>query len=491
MKRTALFACVLFALAACGGDDSTTDSGDDTTGAGTGDTGDGDGSGTGDGDGDGDDGGPLFEPATPCNDAATKPLTGDSAVVISRLEIDSLMDAFDLDGDGMPDNKLSAVSGLAREPIQEALEDYDILLPIELFDYPEVGEDECVKFAVYVGEYSVDRDDDDESTARENGDCNDTDPNISPDLPEIPDNGVDDDCDGLADEAPDGTPSDNAADADNDGLTIAQGDCDDTNPNVGGQDEICGDGLDNDCDGSADWQEDALGQKCTPYDDSATPDTLPGLDPVSFEDGEPAIVFVNGVVTREAGALILRGGPSRFALTVPISGDIALDLRITGAQIEAEIEELEGGIALRNTRLGGVIDAQTADKITGIEVEDIGLDPDNTLLDALFANILGTLLALPRLEFEQGSELEQYAGCLTPDIDVDGDGLEAFCDSTPDDEELTVDVCIDGDGNIFLDEGEVNCTTLTDDAGDPMFVDGVSVGLDFDTVPVVLPSTLP
>jgi hypothetical protein len=59
-------------------------------------------------------------------------------------------------------------------------------------------------------------------------------------------NGRDDDCDGTVDE---GT---NAYDDDGDGYTENGGDCDDTDPDIGPHRlETIGDGVDNDCDGSA------------------------------------------------------------------------------------------------------------------------------------------------------------------------------------------------------------------------------------------------
>jgi len=45
-------------------------------------------------------------------------------------------------------------------------------------------------------------------------------------------------------------------DADGDGYTIEQGDCDDTDPRVSlGHPEACDDDLDNDCDGAIDYQD--------------------------------------------------------------------------------------------------------------------------------------------------------------------------------------------------------------------------------------------
>jgi len=78
------------------------------------------------------------------------------------------------------------------------------------------------------------------------GDCNDQDASILPGAPELP-NGIDDDCDGVVDEEVD------ALDQDGDGFTVAAGDCDDSRAEVyPGAIEIPGDGMDNDCDLQAD-----------------------------------------------------------------------------------------------------------------------------------------------------------------------------------------------------------------------------------------------
>lgn len=438
---------------------------------------------------------PLFEPVPECQGAPIVAYAGDRNIVISHLEIGDLEDGFDLDGDRdpdcdaapctEPDNKLSAVGSLAQGAIDDSFTDYSVMIPIEFFDLPAAAADTCVKFALYLGDYTPDADGDGDKTARENGDCNDHVMAINRAAAETPDDGIDNDCDGLADEAADNTPSNSTADSDSDGVTIAEGDCDDTNDMIHpGISEVCGDGYDNDCDGTADRGVDGQTVVCNPFDLVGAADEPIALDPLSFDNaGKPVIFFDSGqIVAGGSTGLMLKAGPGLFSVAIPVTDEIVLDLRITGAMIEAEVVQDANGIYLQHGRLGGVLDAQTADKITGLDVPDISLTPDKTLLDATFANLLGPLLALPKANEEVQAT---YKGCRTPDIDVDGDGLEAFCDSTANGVAPmhSVDVCIDGDGKEYHDAAGTNCTTIVGDDGKPLFRDGISVELNFETVP--------
>ncbi|MCO4747395.1 MAG: hypothetical protein KC912_21525 [Proteobacteria bacterium] len=144
------------------------------------------------------------------------------------------------------------------------------------------------------GEADEDSDHDADGYTTCAGDCIDLDAKVNPGADEESCNQLDDDCDGTVDEG---------LDADHDGViacTVAQleggcvpdlvvCDCDDNNRQVApGLAEICGDGLDNDCDGTVDNDEDLDGdgwRTCqgdcndgNAFISPGTPETCDGLD---------------------------------------------------------------------------------------------------------------------------------------------------------------------------------------------------------------------
>ena len=87
-------------------------------------------------------------------------------------------------------------------------------------------------------------DDDGDGFTENEGDCDDTDASIHPGATEICGDGIDQDCDGS-------DLSCTAVDNDGDGYTEDQGDCNDNNADIHpGASETCGDGIDQDCSGS-------------------------------------------------------------------------------------------------------------------------------------------------------------------------------------------------------------------------------------------------
>lgn len=131
-----------------------------------------------------------------------------------------------------------------------------------LYGYRERSEDDYLLFAYFgdrpeqvcidgdgwaqamgLGEEDLTVDGDGDGWTPVAGDCDDDDPAVSPSSPEIPGNGVDDNCDGYADDD----------DFDMDGWWWLAGDCDDQDPDVNpGATEVPGNGIDDDCDGHID-----------------------------------------------------------------------------------------------------------------------------------------------------------------------------------------------------------------------------------------------
>ena len=404
--------------------------------------------------------GPLFVEKPECNATPLVPFAAGRALIVSSLGIGAQTDGFDLDRDGVRDNKLAGLGPLARASIEEAFTRFDLVVPFEIADLPAGAADSCIKLAFYVGRMKIDRDGDHRLTMAGGGDCNDLEAAISPQAAEVAGNGRDDNCNGLADE---GGPTDEM-DRDEDDVSVAAGDCDDTLADVGGTAEICGDGLDNDCDGVAD-------RPCNPYD-AEEPDRI-FIEPISLEAGTPKVLFTSGQVVADGSTLRLSAGPSLFSVRVPITGDLSLELNTIGTQVVGELVPVAGVLGIRGGRVGGVLDAATLDKVRGLTVEELGLTPEDSLADVIFGPVLGIALALPR----------NGMGCFMPDIDVDGDGREAFCDSLIDDGKSKVDLCIDGDGREVRDAAGVDCTQAKNPDGSLRFVDGISLALTFEAVP--------
>jgi hypothetical protein len=504
--------------------------------------------------------GDLCKEKPACGNANDPQLgAGTAATMINKLAIGTYEEGFDFNEDGKIDNSLAALGALANNPIKDSLKQGEIVIPFEFYDLePNAASmlgDQCVHFSVLMGKYPQDADEDGarvgnpaDAYGDPEGDCSDRadDPlaaAIKPGAAEATANKVDDNCNGIADETfyawdsvPDGgvgcpAPSkqndggcllvpDDTDDADGDGVTVAQGDCDDRatpeitalDPATGepvtkpigwfvkpGNKEVCGDGLDNDCNGFAD---DACNPYCDPklvgtantaacseayltaHGDGV--DTI-GVDPLAVEaDGKtPKIPFLNGVIQNGE----FTAGPSIFSLSIPLTDDMNIDFRITAALIKGQISvDNRGGVSLTDTVLGGVLGAKDLSNIRGLDVSDINLTPEDSLLDVVFVAFLAkaNLLGLKQIHCHP---LCPPDGCLIPDIDVDGDGYECFIDDDPNDGVDRVTLCVDGDGTEVRNDWDgtaKNCTQKLGADGKPLFVDGLSISLKFSTLPVLL-----
>lgn len=87
------------------------------------------------------------------------------------------------------------------------------------------------------------------------GDCNDNAPLIYPGATEIVGNGIDENCNGMADDQVTVPVDPNDIDNDGDGFTVNMGDCNDNDPSIyPGATEVVGNGIDENCNGMADDQ---------------------------------------------------------------------------------------------------------------------------------------------------------------------------------------------------------------------------------------------
>ena len=176
-----------------------------------------------------------------------------------RQCVDQDMDGYGV-GQGCPgpqdcdDNEHQVNPGVGQEKDQTCGDGVDN-------DCDSVADDGCSS--------SVDNDNDGSAVggaAQGQPDCNDKDPNIGPGKKEVCGDSIDNDCDGTVD---DGCPGVDCKDGDGDGWGVGQDckipDCDDKDDAVHPwAAEVCGDSVDNDCDGTVD--DGCTGVDCTDKD---------------------------------------------------------------------------------------------------------------------------------------------------------------------------------------------------------------------------------
>lgn len=171
--------------------------------------------------------------------------------------------------------------------------------------------------------------------------------------------------------------------------------------------------------------------------------------------------------TDAAGALTT--GIGRLHLELPIDSENALPLPVTvlrgaGTLLDDGFDDLV---------VHGVLRADALGAEPSPIIEQIGAGLGDTMLDVFYANVLGPLVALPQVD-----------GCRAADVDLDGDGLESFCDTDTNPDLHRVTVCVDGDGTRIASTPLAPCSAATI-GGVPRFKDGISASFVLSARPAL------
>ena len=339
----------------------------------------------------------------------------------------------------------------------------------------------------------ADIDNDSDGFTENDGDCDDFNNSINPDAAEIPDNDIDEDCDGV-----DEVTSDADIDNDSDGFTENDGDCDDNNNSIHpGSSDIPDNGIDEDCDGDdATTEVSVLDLEDVTLGALIITEIMKNPSAVGDSDGEWFEIYNNGSQDININGL-------------DIGSDDGVDDTVSGDLVIAVGEHLVLGLNDDSATNGGITvdyvyssdvnlgnssdeviisyDGSPLDRVAyddsfpGVAGKSMSLNPDqydNSLNDS-GANWCSSLTAQASGDFGTPGTINDDCGAITI-IDLDGDGYEASASGGTDcnDNDASINpgaVDIVGDGIDQDCSGQDAVATATDLDGD-----GYDDGVDCD-----------
>ena len=366
---------------------------------------------------------------------------GDDAVIIATVadgeeDPDALRLTWALNG--VPDSRGPDAAEVTGEAVWvlSGLEPGDYTVSANVLDSLGTQPDDgaaTVDFSIV----PLDGDGDGTTTGQLGGDdCDDTDPDIGPGADEVCD-GVDNDCDGLVDaedddivDALEGHPDGDGDGYGDDAVTILTcdlsdlsdvgGDCNDMDEQVNpGADEVCGDGLDNDCDGTSGpckWTGDNLITTANHlstgvYEDDELASSMTGGDVNG--DGVDDLLIGSTRDNGEMGALYVIHGPLDETMGSASTNASAVVYGGHGMSLGAAVAvaDLNGGAA--------------EDILVGAPMHDVpGVGANTGAVYVYFDGLSGDVDADAADLVITGTDRGDQLGTgISSDGDIDGDGL--------------------------------------------------------------------
>jgi len=277
--------------------------------------------------------------------------------------------------------------------------------------------------------------------AQDNGDCDDSNGAINPSASESCD-GIDNDCNGLADVAGPGSEQD----SDGDGVRVCDGDCDDSaNTTYPGAPELC-DGADNDCSGApgadeSDADSDSYRICDGDCDDAdafaypGNPEVCDGVDNDCASGPDDGLNFLDYYVDLDGDGY---GIPPATSACAPVAGSSLLSNDCEPGDPNSYPGALEVCDGVDND-CNGLVDDGISDQDWYADLDGDGFgDP---------AAFIETNCAQPPLSAADATDCDDADATLNPGAAEVCDGIDQNCNGTADEDLPLIDWFPDQDGD--------------------------------------------